>query len=108
MVKGAAEGMGVKAMAEDLGWRMEVEVLTDSSAAKSIASRRGLGKVRHMEVRWLWLQAMVKDGRIRLKKVWGPENVADILTKPRGVVEMAALLRKVGAEVVFQGGGRGR
>ena len=40
------------------------EVIIDSSAAKGIASRRGLGKVRHIEVHQLWLQDKVQKKEV--------------------------------------------
>ena len=58
-------------MAEDLGWRVEVRLWTDSSAAKVVANRRGLGKLRHVELKWLWVQDAVKEGRVQLKTVKG-------------------------------------
>ena len=45
--------------AKELGITVEdlsVEMATDSSGAKSFASRRGSGRIRHIEVKWLWLQ----------------------------------------------------
>ncbi len=42
-------------MARDLGVSIGVNVKTDASAAKGIASRKGLGKVRHIDVSQLWL-----------------------------------------------------
>ena len=60
---------------------MKLEVLTDASAAKGIASRRGLGKTRHIAVHFLWVQERVACGDIKLTKVWGGENPADMLTK---------------------------
>ena len=67
MVKGASEALGIQALAADLGWSWKVRMWVDSSAAKSIASRTGLGKVRHIEVRFLWLQEVVRAGRIELR-----------------------------------------
>ena len=51
MVTGCAEGLGTQSLAEDLGWKAEVWLWTDSSAAKAIGKRRGLGKLRHMELK---------------------------------------------------------
>ena len=51
LVKTAAECFGVQALAKDLGWSWEVIIWIDSSAAKSMASRVGLGRVRHLECR---------------------------------------------------------
>ena len=98
MVTGCAEGLGLKSLAEDLGWKAEVRLWTDSSAAKAIGNRRGLGKLRHVELKWLWVQDVVKEGRVKLKTVKGTENVADHLTKPKSKAEVEELLRRVGAE----------
>ena len=43
---------------------------------------RGLQRLRHLDVRFLWLQAETANKNIRVGKVLGPENVADANTKP--------------------------
>ena len=98
MVTGCAEGLGMQSLAEDLGWRMDVRIWTDSSAAKAVGTRRGLGKLRHVELKWLWVQDMVKEGRVKLRTVRGDENVADHLSKPKMRAEVEWLPEKVGAE----------
>ena len=65
----------------DLGHRVRVEVRTDSSAAKGISSRRGLGKVRHIELNQLWLQDQVARGKVSVRKIRGEDNISDSLTK---------------------------
>ena len=60
---------------------MNIFVYTDSSAAKGIASRRGLGKMRHSEVNHLWLQDKVAEGLVKIIKIPGTGNQADLLTK---------------------------
>ena len=53
-----------------------------SSAAKGIASRKGLGKVRRIDVNQMWLQDNVHEGIIIIvSKIAGTHNQADILTK---------------------------
>ena len=59
-------------------------VNTDSSAAKGICGRRGLGKVRHIDVGELWVQDKVKEGALIVKKVPGTSNLSDMLTKHVG------------------------
>ena len=49
-------------------------------------------------MKWLWVQDMVKEGKVQLRTVKGTENVADHLTKPKTREEVEALLRGVGAE----------
>ena len=73
--------LGTNGFAEDLGVGVEARLNTDSSAAKSITARRGAGRVRHTEVRELWVQYRVAEGEFKIVKVKGEENVADGLTK---------------------------
>ena len=90
IVTGVAEALAVQALAEEMGWKMSVRVRTDSSAAKAVASRRGLGKMRHIELKYLWLQELVLDQRIAIKKINGLDNPADCLTKPIQVLRTLA------------------
>ena len=62
----------------------QLEVNTDSSSALRVASRRGLGRMRHMEIRRLWLQDEVAAGRLVILYTKGEDNVADLLTKNLG------------------------
>ena len=68
-------------MLSDINISVNIVVCTDSSAAKGIASRRGLGKVRHIELSELWLQDQVARGRISIVKIAGEDNFSDSLTK---------------------------
>ena len=82
MVEGSTRGIGLQTLLKEMGVKIGILVLsTDSSAAKSFASRRGLGKLRHIEVKELWLQEAVCRGRITLRKIEGSKNPADIFTK---------------------------
>ena len=81
MVKGGSIGLGIRSVLQDMGVEKKIKVNTDSSTAKGIAMRKGLGKVRHIEVNQLWIQDRVAKGDIELCKVPGIENLADALTK---------------------------
>ena len=81
MVKGASNSLGVVAMLADMGVNLNINLNIDSGAAKGIASRRGLGKVRHIELCELWLQDQVARGRIAINKIRGDDNFSDSLTK---------------------------
>ena len=63
------------------GFRVVWRLLTDSSAAKGMAQRQGVGKVRHLDLRTLYLQDLVKTEGLRIVKVKGEHNKADIGTK---------------------------
>ena len=81
LVKGGSVGLGLQAVLRDFNVEVNITVKSDATAAIAIASRRGLGKVRHIEVCQLWLQQKVKEGVISIVKVGTHENVADALTK---------------------------
>ena len=55
-VKAAALGLSQKALLADWGIKVSITALSDSSAARGTASRSGLGKLRHVQTRFLWLQ----------------------------------------------------
>ena len=108
MVDGASRVLGLEEAAKELGIvGAGVELETDASAAKSYASRRGAGRIRHIEVKWLWLQKAVADGRFRLVKLVGTENPADVLTKYKSLAESRDLLRQVGIGLVGKSGKTG-
>jgi hypothetical protein len=100
LVKAAAEGLGIQAIARDLGFEMTIRLWVDSSAAKAVVSRIGLGKVRHMEVKYLWAQEAHRAGRFQVKKIAGERNPADVLTKPLSATDMGPKMKSVGAELV--------
>ena len=90
-VRAASSALGVKSMLKDLGvniTRMRVKVKTDSSVAKSLAARRGLGGIRHIEVNQLWLQEKVNKNEIEVEKVKGQDNLSDALTKYKDGVSL--------------------
>ena len=58
-----------------------VTLYSDRSAARGIIQRAGLGKLRHLETGYLWLQSAVAKQRSHVGKVNGAETPADLFTK---------------------------
>ena len=81
LVKGAAQTLGMMALARDLGVSLQATVNTDASAALGIIQRQGLGKLRHVSTQFLWVQEKVRRNEFDIAKVPGQDNPADILTK---------------------------
>jgi len=81
MVKGASLAIGMRSLMEEFGINVGIRMFTDSTAAKGIASRTGLGKTRHIAVHLLWIQEKVRGKDIELLKCKGTENPADLMTK---------------------------
>ena len=74
VVKASGIGLGYQAFLEDPGWKVDLRVWTDSTAAIGICGRAGLGKLRHIDTR-------VKDASVELRKIKGEVNPADLFTK---------------------------
>ena len=99
VVKGAAESIGIQSLLKDLGCDVGIELKTDSSAAKAISWRRGVGKVRHLDVRYLWVQQKINDKQMHITKVKGLMNPANILTKYAASKEVVNNGRAVGVRM---------
>lgn len=80
-LKDASMALGFRSMAADLGEDIKIVLWSDSAAALGVIGRQGLGKLRHLEMGYLWLQDVVADKRMRIQKVKGTENPADLGTK---------------------------
>jgi len=102
LIKAAAEGLGIQSVARDLGIELTIRIWVDSTAAKAVVSRIGLGKVRHMEVKYLWAQQAHKAGRFLVRKIAGTRNPADVLTKPLSAADMGPKIALVGASLVYK------
>ena len=89
-------------MLAHFGMSGDVVVRTDSSSGLAVGSRRGLGRLRHVQTRYLWVQQRVQEGDLRLKKEPSDTNVSDALTKPLDEKRMTNLLTMMG--YAFRGG----
>ena len=81
LVNTASQSIGIRNMLLDIGFEIRINLHTDSSTAKSISLRRGVGTIRHIETNQLWLQDKVKSGDIKIRKVGTHDNVAYLFTK---------------------------
>ena len=79
----ASEALGLQEAARFLtGDLVELKAFTDSSSARAIAARQGVGKIKRLATRMLWLQQAQKEGRLSVHSVPTARNPADIATKP--------------------------
>ena len=81
---GVADGLFVRSLVEEsqLFQKTNLSVFTNSNVGKSIVSRFGASrKTKHVELCFLYVQELVASGMVRVRKVLGTLNPADILTK---------------------------
>ena len=105
LVKATSESLGFQAVARDLGVHFRVALLVDSSAAQSISSRNGIGRTKHVDVKYLWIQEVVRECRIAVVRVAGQSNPADILTKPHSAGRLGEVVGWVGGRILRRKGG---
>ena len=73
-VEGVTRAKGLSSLCREMGYGDLSDMCkcnVDSSAAKSFINRRGLGKMRHIDIRDLWLQKEAREGRLAMSKVPG-------------------------------------
>ena len=96
VIKGSSEGLGLIALAKDFGVDISTRVHVDATAAKGMVERRGIFRVRHIEVDNLWIQEMEARRMRPIGKVDGGENPADLMTKNVGIEFAKKHMKKMG------------
>ena len=95
MVHGGSEGLGAKAMGQYFGMQLKVHLMVLARAAIGIAQRKGLGKVRRLDVQSLWIQDALRDKRLSMAKVLGTENGGDMMTMAVDSKTLGKLMGKI-------------
>ena len=80
-VKATAEAIGLTSLFRDLGSEIKASVMTDASATLSMIKKKGLGKARHIQTNYLWIQDVNSRNELGFSKVPGADNCSDVLTK---------------------------
>ena len=65
----------------EMGFETQMVLKIDAAAARGVLHRQGVGKLKHLSVKTLWLQAFVKRGALRVEQVGTKDNKADLGTK---------------------------
>jgi len=95
-VSGISAGVCVRHILKFFGFETQIVLASGSSAARAVLARAGVGKIRHLEVKTLWVQDMVRDRKVIVRAVRGELNVSDIGTKILGYSRMQFLKRQLG------------
>ena len=93
ITKGAAHALWVRSATVEFGLTFNVVCETDASAGRALATRRGVGRVRHLVARLLWLQQLCAEGVVQVRAGPGELNEADLGTKMVDLMRMTSLLK---------------
>ncbi|CAE7525656.1 unnamed protein product [Symbiodinium natans] len=92
MLKGCSQAMGLRSLFADIGVEVGIRLCTDSSAGKALAEKKGLGRAKHLETQYLWLQDRVANKDVKVFKICTDVNRADMFTKHLHEARASALL----------------
>eukprot|EP00435_Cladocopium_sp_Y103_P011431 s2868_g3.t1 len=97
MVSTLADGIFLRRCAEFLTKATIEHILyTDSSSARQLAQRQGVGKIKHLDAKILWIQSKVQEKSVVLSQISTVWNVSDAGTKVLGAGRLRLLLHQLG------------
>ena len=104
-IRACVEVIYLKNLLNFFGHTTKAIVETDSSAAKGIIGRLGASKkTKHFAVKKFWVQSLVREKVIQVRKIAGTENEADLGTKAVDGPTLNKLLPKVGIVLLTAAG----
>ena len=74
ITKGSGHALEVRSAIVEYTFNVVCE--TDASTARAVATRRGVGRVRHLDARLLWLQQLCAEGVVEVRARPGEHNEA--------------------------------
>jgi hypothetical protein len=93
-ISASAESLYTVGLLSELGVACKAVLHTDSAAALGLMQRPGLSRpMRHVEIKFLYLQDLIERGVLRAKKVGTKDNPADLLTKIPTVEMLESFLK---------------
>ena len=104
LTRAAAGGLQTRHFLQECGWDIGLRVWSDSSACRGVVRRTGPAKLRHIELRWLWVQEALRQRRFVLKGLPGNVNPSDLGTKYhpgeklRQLIDLCLGLRRCGRD----------
>ena len=81
LTTGVAEGMVTKHFLQEFGHEVILMNHVDSQFAKAWASKRGLGRMKHVMLKYMYVQDVVEKKLTNLAYVSTKHHKADLMTK---------------------------
>ena len=75
-------------------------VHTDADVARAFCHKRGVGRMKHLDVRHCWLQEEPEKGNFNVKRVDRKFNASDMLTHSPSAEELRKFLPMIGCHMM--------
>ena len=95
-VKGISEGIRIYGLCNELKWPVGMKLGTDATVCKSILLRHGVGKIKHLPTRQLWVQGSIEAYGIKIVKIPRSINGGDLFTHGCSVEDLQSHLKRLG------------
>lgn len=101
LTTGVQEALFIKSLLGEMFPKSDIKLTgyIDSTSAAQLAQRTGVGRLKHLDIRLLWIQDLTEDGTLKVHRVHTDENTADLFTKHLGVRVFSKHVEKIGIRV---------
>ena len=99
-VSGISDGLGIQMVMKDFGFHCGLVSCCDSSAARGALTRAGVGRMKHLTIKHLWVQGYVDRKELEIEWIPRARNPSDLLTHKAGRAEFEKHLRALGCSFV--------
>ena len=79
-LKGGCELLGAGELLSEMGQTYALDMYGDSTACKGALHWEGVGKMKHISVKQLWMQERIMNGQVTFSKISRERNSADAFT----------------------------
>ena len=94
-VKGISELIGVYGLCKEMNIPVNMKLGTDATVCKSILLRHGVGKIKHLSTRQLWVQGAIEAYGVKVVKLPRAINGADMLTHGCSIEDLQGHLQRL-------------
>ena len=74
---------------------------TDADVARALCHERGVGRMKHLDVRHCWLQEELEKGNFKVKRVDRKFNASDMLTHSPSAEGLRKFLPMIGCHTMI-------
>ena len=79
-LKAGSEAIGLRNVMAEMRDEMGIQMFGDSTASRGVLLREGAGRIKHLDIKQLWIQEKVADGTLAVEQIPRKLNIADALT----------------------------
>ena len=97
-IRGIQELLFIKNIIEEDAGKRALSLVSkvDASACKGIPLRHGVGKLKHLSLKCMWVQEAIRNEQIQVVKIPRDSNAADVLASASGVTDFAKHIHGMG------------